>query len=180
MQRQGLYYRVCDPLWIDCCDAGYSKIFGGRWNAPESFPVLYLNRDIDTARENARRTYEGEAFGLLDLNPTARPHLQVVSLARCTPIDAFTPEGIHALGLPSTYPHSVGHKRCQKIGERLHREGASGIACRSTANPNGEELALMDLHLATKKQRIAFDEWFLQNDDALAKFPPSPPRKERL
>ena len=52
-------------------------------SAGETFPTLYLNRNIETARGNARRIYGGEAFGLFDLNPVMRPHLQVVELTPC-------------------------------------------------------------------------------------------------
>jgi hypothetical protein len=158
--RKGRYYRVCDPLWSDCCDAAFAARHGGRWNAPNTFPVLYLNADIDTAKMNAQRVYEGEAFGLYDLNPTMRPHLQLVEVTACTPIDAVTDDGLTALGLPVTYPDKVGHSVCRPIGKRIQSAGHCGIACRSAARVGGEELALLDLHLATKQDRLPFTEWY--------------------
>jgi hypothetical protein len=160
LERSGRYFRVCDPLWVDCCDAGYAARFGARWNAPGSFPVLYLNADIETAKMNAQRVYEGEAFGLYDLNPTARPHLQVVEIAACAPVDAVTDGGLAGLGLPATYPTGIGHGICQPIGQRVHDAGHCGIAYRSAARTGGEELALLRVDLATKHQRLPFAEWY--------------------
>ena len=159
--RRGRYYRVCDPAWDDCCDGRYAAEFGGRWNPPQSFLTLYLNRNVDTARANARRVYEGEAFGLFDLNPVMRPHLQFVDLAPCAPIDALTDDGVRELGLPSEYPENVGWDTCQPIGARAYDDGAVGIAARSAALAGGEELALFDLGLAKKRQRVLFDDWYL-------------------
>lgn len=158
--RKGRFYRVCDPLWSDCCDVSFAERHGGRWNAPGSFPVLYLNADIETAKMNAQRVYEGEAFGLYDLNPTMRPHLQLVDVAACSPVDAVTDEGLTELGLPTTYPTGVGHDVCQPIGRDVQSAGHCGIACRSAARAGGEELALMQFDLATKEQRLAFTEWY--------------------
>src|SRR5271155_1081921 len=145
IQRSGRYYRVCDPLWDDCCDASFSAQYGGRWNAPGSFPVLYLNATVETAKANALRVYDGEAFGLFDLNPTSRPHLQLVDLTRCTPVDAITTDGLADVGLPDTYPTGIDHTVCQPIGQRVYDAEHCGIACRSAAFAEGEELALMHL-----------------------------------
>lgn len=165
LRRAGRYYRVCDPEWVDCTNAEYAARYGGRWNPPQSFPTLYLNRDIETARANARRTYEGEAFGLFDLNPVARPHLQIVEISPCDAVDAVTEAGVRALGLPADYPANVGHDRCQSIGQRCHDEGAAALASRSAARDDGEELALFELTLAAKRQRLAFDDWYIDTPD---------------
>ena len=159
--RSGRYFRVCDPSWADCCDGRYAAEFGGRWNPPQSFPTLYLNRNVDTARANARRIYEGEAFGLFDLNPVMRPHLQLIELAPCEPIDAISDDGLRELGLTPAYPEGIGWDRCQTIGARAHDAGAVGIAARSAALTQGEELALFALDLARKRQRLLFDDWYL-------------------
>lgn len=166
VERGGDYFRVCDPSWADPCDPTFSAKAGGRWNAPGSFPVLYLSADRDTARANARRNFEGEAFTVFDLNPTARPHLQVVVVSTCRPADAVSDAGLLALGLPTTYPKGVGHEVCQPIGAAVRRAGRPGIACRSAAHEGGEELALMDQDaIAGRKKRYVFDEWFLRDPD---------------
>lgn len=160
IRRSGRYYRVCDPGWFDCCDTTFSEQFGGRWNSPGTFPVLYLNADVATARANAQHRYDGEAFGLFDLNPTARPHLQIVAVASAPMLDIVTDVGTTDAGLPVTYPVGVTHAACRKIGTAAHKANVAGIACRSAALPGGEELALLHLSLATKGERQTFDDWF--------------------
>jgi hypothetical protein len=161
LSRNGRYYRVCDPLWVDCCSAEFAARYGGRWNAPQSFPVLYLNAGVATAKANALRTYDGEAFGLFDLNPTARPHLQIVEIKRHDAVDAVTDEGLRELGLPPTYPCGITHDVCRPIGKKIYDAGHPSIAYRSAALSGGEELALLHLDLATKRSRHPFNEWFL-------------------
>lgn len=166
VSRAGRYYRVCDPSWHDCCDGSYAARFGGRWNPPQSFPTLYLSADIATARANAVKRFEGEAFGLFDLNPTARPHLQLLVVRECDAVDAVTPEGLASLRLPSDYPHVCGWKRCQSIGMRAHRAGHAAVAARSAARLDGEELALFDFSRFERLQRLAFDTWFFGDEPA--------------
>ncbi len=158
--RSGRYYRVCDPTWLDCCDPTYSARYGGRWNPPESFATLYLNADVDTARANAIRRYEGEAFTLFDLNPTTRPHLQLVTVKTSTVLDAVTRGGIEDLGLPATYRENVSHTICQAIGVEAHKARLDGVACLSAAHRDGEELALYRADRAVKGERQVFDAWF--------------------
>lgn len=163
VERGGRFFRVCDPEWEDSCDATLSARYGGRWNPPHSFPTLYLNADVATARANALRRYEGEAFTLFDLNPTHRPHLQSVDVARCTALDALSDEGLAAVGLPVSYQMGVGHEICQPIGVAAHDRGLDGIACRSAAHIGAEELALFNQQIARKGERRVFDDWW--NDE---------------
>jgi len=159
--QKATFYRVCDPTWVDCCDGSYSARFGGRWNPPESFPTLYLNADVETARANALRNYEGEAFGIFDLNPTQRPHLQLVKIAPCEAVDALTPQGRRELKLPLRDKPHLGHQRCQAIGVEAKERGFAGVAARSAARPDGAELALFELHHLTPVERRPFHAWFL-------------------
>ncbi len=125
--------------------------------------MLYLNADVETARANAVRTYEGEAFGLFDLNPTMRPHLQIVTVAPCRAADALSEAGLAALGLPASYPDGIGYDVCQPIGKAVHDAKIPGVACRSAALAGGEELALFDQRmLSARLQRLVFDQWFLE------------------
>ena len=161
IDRSGRYYRVCDPTWADCCDGTFAQRAGGRWNPPGSFPTSYLNCEIETARANARRMYEGEAFGLFDLNPIMRPHLQVLELRACSPVDAVSERGLRALGPPITYPAGVSWEVCQPIGVRARARGFAGIAARSAVLSSGEELALFECDYVEKRQRLLFDAWYL-------------------
>src|SRR5690606_5272152 len=61
------WYRIADPGWADPVDPGFSERLGGRWNPPDSFPVLSLNEDIVTARINLRLFIEGWPYEPEDL-----------------------------------------------------------------------------------------------------------------
>ena len=52
-----------------------SRAGGGRWNPPGAFAALYLCRDVETARANARRLLDGQPFTFDDLLPERLPAL---------------------------------------------------------------------------------------------------------
>lgn len=52
-------------------DPGYAAAAGGRWNPPVSFPTLYLNGDVATARMRLQRLVEGAPFIMDDLDDDA-------------------------------------------------------------------------------------------------------------
>ncbi len=168
LARGGPYVRVCDATWRDCADTEPSKRFGGRWNARGRFGVLYLCASRAVAAANARCAYERDGrYTLFDRRPDRRPHLQVFTVAQTRFVNAVTPAGIAALGLPATFPFQVTYAACRPIGAGAYDEGELGIASRSAAeatreNVVGEELALFDsaLSLVTAGQRLAFNAWY--------------------
>ena len=167
LERSGEYSRVCDPSWNDPLDTSYAAKYGGRWNAPGSFGVLYLNATIGVAAANARRNFEGEIATLFDLRPENRPDLQFVEVRPATFVDAVTRAGLRALRLPARFPYGVSHAVCQRIGTRAHARGDNGIATRSNAevtptSVGGEELAVFDSALALigRGERVPFDRWY--------------------
>lgn len=163
--RGGTYYRVCKPGWGDCADTAFS-LRGGRWNPPDEYRVLYLNRTVRMAALQAVENFRGEAHSLFDLRPERRPHLQSFAVPRSEYVDAVTDEGVLALGLPSGYPEGVGWARCQPIGRTAYAAGERGIACRTACtgggDPDHEEMALFDRDgtPAAPGARRAFEEWF--------------------
>jgi RES domain-containing protein len=170
LRRGGRYYRIADPAWADPLDAAYSVGRGGRWNPAGSFPVLYLNRDVLTARANVARKFAGRPYGPEMLDPAQAPVLVHTHVDDADFVDALTDDGCVELGLPRTYPmdeqgNEVGWGRCQRIGHDAREAGEAGIACPSAATPDltGEELALFrrtgDRALRVER-RLAFDEWF--------------------
>ena len=167
LRRGGTYYRVCDPSWKNPAETSFSRRFGGRWNPAGAFGALYLNADVAVAAANARRSLAsvfGDAVAFADLRPERRPDLVLFTVAPTTFVDAVTPDGIAALGLPPAYPHDCGHDVCRPIAEALYDADESGVAARSAALPDGEELAIFDSHLdlARRKRggRKAFAAWY--------------------
>jgi hypothetical protein len=129
---------------------------GGRWNAPGTFPVVYLNLDRATARANAKflltKKLSGSFLTVDDLDPSELPVLVTTAVPEDDYVDVVTDDGCSDAGLPVTYPKDssgapVGHGPCQAVGLDAWTDGERGIACRSAAEDasiNGEELAYFE------------------------------------
>jgi hypothetical protein len=165
------WLRLADPAWDDPLDPGFAARLGGRWNPPGSFPVLYLNEDVVTARLNLRRFLEGLPYGPEDLRDDTAPVLVVATIPRNQVVaDVHTPAGVAAAGLPATYPldrrgRLVGHEVCRPVGLAARRAGLRGIRCRSARAPvgAGRELAWFPATAASRARalgRLAFGSWF--------------------
>lgn len=129
-------------------DPAHAHAHGGRWNAPGSFPALYLNADVLTARSQIERMCEGTAVVSDDLADDA--YVLVAATLPPAPgaADAVSAAGVRALGLPETYPvdgrgERVARATCAAIGVELERRGLRAIWCRSacTDDGRGRELA---------------------------------------
>jgi RES domain-containing protein len=137
-----IWLRLADPDWTDPVDPSFAHQRGGRWNRPSSFPTLYLNGDLDTARLQIERLLTGSPVRPEDLDDAAY-ELVAVTLPRSqTCADAVSEEGLKALGLPGTYPISrsgkaVPHQVCQRVGEKVHSIRFRGVWCRSACSPDG-------------------------------------------
>jgi len=149
--------------------------FGGRWNAPGSFPIVYLNRNTSTARANARylltTKLERTFLTAEDLDPTELPVLITTAVPEDEYVDVLTDDGCIAAGLPITYPHDAGGNTldqavCWPIGKAAWADGEQGIACRSAAehaSADGEELAYFDRpdrRLTAGDPPDAFEHWY--------------------
>lgn len=167
LRRGGAYVRVADPSWNSPLDARYSRRLGGRWNAPGSFDVVYLNRSVDVARAQVRHKLEPRGIRPEDLSPERGPALVHTEVPEDTYVDAVSAAGLRSLGLPASYPldgagREVPHAVCQPIGQAARDEGERGIACRSAAaRPSpGEELAYFPGARLTALRRQPWTEWF--------------------
>ena len=165
-----VWWRIAHPGW-DPLDSRFAQRSGGRWNAPDSFPVLYLNEDAATARRNllafiARWPYEAE-----DLRDDRGPMLVGCVLPRRQVVcDVHSPAGVRAAGLPGTYPLDedggpVPHARCQPIGMRAQAAGLRGVRARSAQSGEGagRELAWFPASrrsIARPVRAMAFAAWF--------------------
>lgn len=143
-----IWLRVADPEWSDPLDPSFAAASGGRWNPPGSFPVLYLNADLVTARLQLHRLVAGQPYTVDDLDDDAYVLVAATLPKRQRCADALSPAGLRALGLPPSYPvdaagEIVGHDTCQAIGERVHEANLRGVWCISAATPEptGQELA---------------------------------------
>lgn len=165
------WLRIADPEWADPLDPSFAAHFGGRWNPPESFSVLYLNEDIVTARLNIRTFVSAWPYEPEDLRRDNGPVLVGAMLpSRQRVVDVHSPEGVAAVGLPPTYPTDaagtvVSHEVCQPIGAAAKEDGHQGIRCRCAQSPSGEgrELAWFpdgETVTATKGRVSSFSHWY--------------------
>ena len=167
--RGGVYVRVADPDWDDPLSGEYAQARGGRWNAPGSFPVVYLNGDERVARANLLKRFAGLPYGPEDLEPSSAPVLVSTVVPEDDFVDVLSDAGCVAVGLPATYPLDddgtpVPHEVCQPMGQAAWDAGLPGIACRSAAPaapPGGEELARFDKgEPLTPLEIRRFADWF--------------------
>ncbi|HJQ76158.1 MAG TPA: RES family NAD+ phosphorylase [Acidimicrobiia bacterium] len=163
------WLRVADPSWADPLDPSYAREHGGRWNPPGSFPTLYLNEDLTTARAQISALLSGSPVEPDDLDVGF--DLVVASLPRSQEVaDAVTGTGLRALGLPDSYPrHSNGrpvrHGTCQPVGAGVAAAGLRGVHARSAATEDGSgrELAWFparESSRATLLERLSFRDWW--------------------
>lgn len=171
IRRGGSYNRLAEPSWADPLDTSYSRLSGGRWNAPGGFGVLYLNRDVRTARLQVQHKLSGQPYGVEDLDESEQHDLVSVEVAERDWLDCVTVPGLEAVGLPATYPRHrngllVRHANCRPIGQSAFDDGAPGIACRSAAtgaSSTDEELGVFDRDANSSVRmtgREPFAEWF--------------------
>lgn len=166
VNRSGRYFRIAERSWDAPLSPDHSRKRGGRWNPPGSFGVIYLNRTVELARAQVRRKLEPRGIRPEDLDPAAGPNLVTVDIPRKRYVDAVSTAGLESLGLPATYPRSksnreVPHSDCQPIGRKAWEAGEHGIACRSAAAENFEELALFDRGLAlAARSTERYAEWY--------------------
>lgn len=166
-----VWWRIADPAWHSPVDPTYAAQVGGRWNPPGSWPTLYLNEDVVTARLNVQLFTAAWPYEPEDLRPEHAPLLVGVTLPRSQRVaDIHTPGGVDAAGLPTTYPRDqdgnlVGHEVCQAVGETAHTAGLRGIRSRSATSPLGEgrELAWYPASARSQPsitQTRAFMHWY--------------------
>ena len=164
IRRGGPYVRVADPDWDDPLDGRYAGERGGRWNPPESFPVVYLCRSVPVARANVYRKLEGQPYGPEDLRPGTGPVLVRTAVPEDRYLNVVTDAGCRDVGLPRTYPldsrrRTVPWQRCQPIGQRAWEAGLPGVAARS-ATGAGEELAYIGRRKLRRGAVRMFEQWF--------------------
>jgi len=167
VRRGGRHFRVADPSWEDPLSGAWSRVRGGRWNAPGAFDVVYLNATVTVARAQVVKSLAPLAIGPEDLDPATAPVLVETEVPTEAYVDAVTDAGLRSLGLPVGYPLDAGgapvpHADCQPIGVAAQRVGDPGIAARSAAEfPSpGEELAYFGTARLSVRERRTFTEWF--------------------
>lgn len=162
---------MADPSWSDPLDPSFAAARGGRWNPPGSFPVLYLNEDLVTARTNLQLFIDGWGYGPEDLRDDTGPMLVAATLPRTQAVaDVHSDLGVAAAGLPASYPldgqnRPVGHDRCQPVGVTARQAGLRGVRCRcaQAVYGAGRELAWFPATSRSRARPVSvtrFRAWF--------------------
>ena len=169
IKRSGAYYRVADPDWPDPLDGRPGMASGGRWNPPESFPVVYLNRSVSLACLFVVHKLRDQPYGPEDLDADSGPILVDVDLSSESFVDVVTDAGCDAVGLPTSYPVDasgdvIAHQACWPVGQEAWKQGEPGIACRSAtrgASLSDEELAWFQRGRGLQADGVErFVDWF--------------------
>jgi len=165
-----LWLRVADSAWDDPLNPTFAQSHGGRWNPKASFPALYLNEDLPTAKAQIHKMLDGSPVTPSDLDD--RYVLVVATLpSRQTVADAVTAAGVQGLGLPETYPldasgQVVSRETCQPIGTEIKKKGLRGVHARSAATPDGtgQELAWYPARRSSRATAVGnpipFSDWW--------------------
>jgi RES domain-containing protein len=171
VRRGGACNRLAEPHWADPLDTTFSEQHGGRWNAPGSYGVLYLNMTEQTARIQVEHKLAGHPYDIEDLEPAAQHDLVEVHVAETDALDLVSDEGLDTVGLPVSYPLDAGgrplaHEQCHPVGQAAYDEPLPAIACRSAAAGAAradEELAVFDRDagIVTQTGRRPFADWYL-------------------
>ena len=166
-----VWWRIADPAWTNPLDPSFAQRRGGRWNPPGSFPTLYLDEDMATARGNLRAFIARWPYAPEDLRDDTGPILVGCVLPRRqSACDVYSRAGVRAVGLPDSYPFEkdgslTPHARCQPVGARAKAAGLRGVRARSAQSPDGagRELAWFPASVRSVARRVrtlAFPAWF--------------------
>jgi RES domain-containing protein len=171
VRRGGAGNRLAEPHWADPLDTTFSKQHGGRWNAPGSYGVLYLNTTEQMARIQVEHRLAGHPYEIEDLDDAAQHDLVEVDVTETDALDLVSDDGLDAVGLPVSYPldgsgQPVTHAQCHRVGQAAYDELLPAIACRSSAAgaaKTDEELAVFDrdAEIVTQTGRRPFADWYL-------------------
>lgn len=117
---------------------------GGRWGGPNTFPVIYLGRPVESVVAEAHRR-------LVDAVEGMRPELVgprtifEVDVAVNQILDLRDEETLALVGLDNEGLIG-GFGPCQRVGQAAHQLGLHGILA-PAATQVGETLALFERHL---------------------------------
>lgn len=158
---QGSTYRHVADLWVDPLSGEGARINGGRFNPPDSFPVLYLC--TTRACTVAELRYRGERlpFGVEGLLPRT---LYRYDVALHHVLDLTSSETLKHLGVATTQVVGTDLSIPRQIGEAAHATGAQGIRAHSATGVD-EVLALFPELIGSGRLRPELVERWVALED---------------
>jgi RES domain-containing protein len=126
-----------------CTSGEGARQAGGRWNPPDSFPVLYTGLNESTAIEEFYRLAERSNLPVESFLPRT---LCVIEADLEAVLDLRSGDSLSTVGLTFEQLSSYSTRECQRVGEAAHRLRLEGILAPS-ATGTGEVLAIFELNL---------------------------------
>jgi len=139
---QGAVFRHISPRRA-CTSGEGARQAGGRWNPPDSFPVLYTGLSEAVVVEEFYRLAERSGLQPQSFLPRT---VCVLEVGLNAVLDLRRDEGLLAVGLPPTELAAHSMEDCQRIGEAAHKLGLEGLLAPS-ATGAGQVLAIFELNL---------------------------------
>ena len=157
----GVGFRHVAP-YVDCRSAEGARQFGGRWNPPNSFPVLYIALSMESVAAEFRRMAARQGRSSEDFLPRDVCTLQI-ELQRV--LDLRAPEALRAVGLDLAVIRGGDMVPCQRVGDAAHKLGFEGILAPS-ATGVGETLVIFELKLRRDSRVVQRDRvtWNVLSD----------------
>lgn len=121
--NRGLGYRHQSPGY-DPLDGQGARINGGRFNPPDSFPVLYLCTSRRCAVAEFERLGKRQVIGAIGLLPRELYEYQA-ELSRV--LDLRSPAALATIGIQPSQLISSDWAACQRLGEDAHTAGFQAI-----------------------------------------------------
>jgi len=138
----GRVYRHISPRWT-CTSGAGARQAGGRWNPPDSFPVIYTALSERTIVAEFYRFAERSNFPPAILLPRRLCVLQVDLRAV---LDLRSADDLAAVGLAVADLEGDDWDPCREIGDAAHKLELEGLLAPS-ATGVGDILAIFELHL---------------------------------
>lgn len=134
-----------------------ARIQGGRWNPPNSFPVLYLAWQRETAIAEFYRRAEREGIPPENLLPR---HLHRYRVELQGVLDLTNPEMADAVGLTRDAFTATDASRCQAVGDAAHYVGCEAVLALS-ATGIGEVVAVFSdrLRAGSIVEPLDYEVW---------------------
>lgn len=127
-----------------------ARIQGGRWNPPDSFPVLYLGLDRQTVTNEFLRLARRSRRDPEDFPPRV---LYRYDLDLTNVLDLRGPDALDAVGLWPSKITGDDLRPCQDVGDAARHAGREGILAPSAAGAGVVLAAFVDDLPATTRVR---------------------------
>ena len=138
-------YRHMSPHRVPTSGAG-ARQFGGRWNSPDSFPVIYTAISEETARAEFIRLAARSNRNIAEFLPR---HLYTLEVNLTSLLDLRPGNALRTVNLAVDDMFADDLRSCQLVGDAAHKLGREGILAPS-ATSTGPVLAIFELNLHAK------------------------------